>query len=97
MRSGKQKKGIFFGIFFELTKDRGSLLFKLGFPKDFRISSRTQLGEHPNLALKPREVSHSRDPKLRFLFRLFFYFITIILITILQMPWNMFDSVFVEH
>ena len=38
-----------FGIFFELTKGHRSLLFNLGFTQNFRISSSTQLAEHPDL------------------------------------------------
>ena len=44
-----------FGIFFELTKANGFLLFKLGFPQNFWISSSTQLGEHPNFGLNAEE------------------------------------------
>ena len=45
----------YFGIFIELTKGHGSLLFKLGFPQNFRIASGTQLGEHPNFGLNAEE------------------------------------------
>ena len=74
-RSDIQKKGVFrvFKIFLWSNLGHESLLFKQSFPQNIWISSSTLLGEHPNMALRLGKVSHSRDWKLCYLFRLFLW------------------------